>query len=355
MLADLSTGAAFLATGGGGDPYLTYLSARQTLRIYGPATMIKPWELDDNAAVVAIGNVGAPTTSLELLPSIEDSVRVLEAYRTLTGRRVDAVVSCEIGGGNSLVPIIAAAANGIPVIDGDGMGRALPETQMETFAIAGIKGTPAVVLDYEGKTAIINADTVLEYEREIRKLSMERGGMVIGVEFWMTGAQLKACVVPETVSLSIELGRILRAGKGNARQVTDALKAAFKPTSYGEFRHLFTGTVADMTTSVVGGFDVGQATIESLIEGETPLKIAIKNEYLVAKVGDRLLTSVPDLICILDYETAQPINAERLKYGQRVSVFGIGCPPHYRTEDALREVSPRVFGFDFDYQPIESL
>lgn len=355
MLADLSAGAAFLATGGGGDPHLTYLSACEGLRKYGPAKMIAPGDLPDDALVVAIGAVGAPTTSLELLPSVDESITALQAYKDLTGRKVDAVVSFEIGGGNSLIPIVAAAANAIPVIDGDGMGRALPEATMMTYAIAGIHPTPAVALDYAGNTELVEADTAEDYERLVRNFSMQRGGMALTAEFQMTGAEMKSCIVPGTVSLSMELGKILLSRDGTAEQLAARIGNVFDTSIYGAFRKLYSGIVADMSTTVVGGYDVGRAVVAPLQDEGEALTIDIKNEYLTARLGDQLLASVPDLICILDYETAQPINAERLRYGQRVSVFAIGCPDHYRTSDALKVVAPRCFGFDFDYTPLEQL
>ena len=85
------------------------------------------------------------------------------------------------------------------------------------------------------------------------------------------------------------------------------------------------------------------------------MTLDIKNEFLVAKVGERVVATVPDLITMVDHETSSPINSERVHYGQRVTVFGIGCPPHYRTERALKVVEPRAFGFDLDFVPIEKL
>ena len=46
-----------------------------------------------------------------------------------------------------VIPLIAAAARGIPLIDGDGMARALPEAQMMTFAIEGVRPSPALAVD----------------------------------------------------------------------------------------------------------------------------------------------------------------------------------------------------------------
>ena len=107
--------------------------------------------------------------------------------------------------------------------------------------------------------------------------------------------------------------------------------------------------------SYFGGLDIGEATIESFDRSMPPMTINIKNEYLLARIGGRVAASVPDLITIVDYETSTPINAERLRYGQRVTVFGVGCPSCYRTAKALAVVEPRCFGFDIDYVPIEEL
>ena len=58
---------------------------------------------------------------------------------------------------------------------------------------------------------------------------------------------------------------------------------------------------------------------------------------------------------VVDFETTTPINAERLRYGQRVSVLAAGCPDYYRQPHALEVVEPRCFGFDMDYAPLETL
>jgi DUF917 family protein len=70
---------------------------------------------------------------------------------------------------------------------------------------------------------------------------------------------------------------------------------------------------------------------------------------LLATIDGKVLVSVPDLIVIVDYETSAPINAER------VAVFAIGCPAFFRSAAALEVVSPRCFGFDIDYVPLEAI
>lgn len=271
------------------------------------------------------------------------------------GRSIDAVASFEIGGGNSLIPLVAAAGKGIPVIDGDGMGRALPEAQMMSYAIAGVKPTPAVAYDYAGNTATFEVATTDVYERHIRSFSMAAGGMITAAEHPMTGAELKRSVIPRTLSFSVRLGQVLRENRGQADMLLKPLQEVFATSIYGECRLIFTGKVIDKATRIIGGYDVGEATIEAFDGAGDNLTVNIKNEYLLARLGGKVAASVPDLITIVDYETGTPINAERLRYGQRVSVFATGCPEFYRSDAALKVVAPRCFGFDIDYVPLEQL
>jgi len=207
-LDDLALGAVFLATGGGGDPYVPKLITPEAIKSFGPVSLIAPEDIDDDAFVVPVGSVGAPTVSLELLPSVEDAAMTLEAFEKFVGRKIDAVASFEIGGGNSVIPICAAAAKGLPVVDGDGMGRALPEAQMMSYPIGGVKPTPALAYDYAGNLATFETDTTETYERHIRAFSMAAGGMITAAEHAMSGKQLKGSVIPGTVSFSVNLGHL---------------------------------------------------------------------------------------------------------------------------------------------------
>lgn len=349
----LSLGSVFLATGGGGDPYLPMLLTKQALETFGPVRLVQVDDLDDDANIVALGAVGAPTVSLELLPSIDEASETLTAFETHTQKAVDVVASFEVGGGNSLLPIMAAAGRGLPVVDGDGMGRALPEAQMMTYAIAGAKPTPAVARDYAGNTASFNTSDTATYERHIRAFAMSAGGMITAAEHPMTGAFIKQAIIPGSLSFAIQLGRLLMGKRGPVAQIVEPLQALFSGSVYGRCELLFTGKVVDKSTRITGGYDVGSAIIEDFDNIHAPLNIAIKNEYLLATQNDKVLASVPDLIVVVDYDTSEPINAERLKFGQRVGVLAVGCPAFYRTEAALKVVSPRAFGFDIDYVPLD--
>ena len=102
---DMARGAALLGSGGGGDPYIGELYLRQQFSEGRSARVVKATEVADDAFVVAIAGVGAPTVLLENLVSTNTFLRLLEASESFYGRKIDALISAEIGGGNSIVPL----------------------------------------------------------------------------------------------------------------------------------------------------------------------------------------------------------------------------------------------------------
>ena len=64
-IEDIATGAALLGAGGGGDPYVGKLMAIGAVRDCGPVTLLDPDEVPDDALVVPIAMMGAPTVLAE--------------------------------------------------------------------------------------------------------------------------------------------------------------------------------------------------------------------------------------------------------------------------------------------------
>src|SRR4029077_15016831 len=88
---------------------------------------------DDRVAVVS--NMGAPLVGQERLADSRNIARAVAMQEAYSGVKFCAVMSLEIGGGNGIQPLMAAAHLGLPVVDGDLMGRAYPEAQMTSVAV----------------------------------------------------------------------------------------------------------------------------------------------------------------------------------------------------------------------------
>ena len=131
----LAVGAWILGTGGGGSPYLGLLNMRRLYAEGRRVSLISPLDLVDEDWVAVVSNMGAPLVGQERLADSRNVARAVEIQQGLLGAKFRAVMSLEIGGGNSIQPFMGAAMLDLPVIDGDCMGRAFPEAQMTSFAI----------------------------------------------------------------------------------------------------------------------------------------------------------------------------------------------------------------------------
>jgi uncharacterized protein len=146
-LESIAIGAGILGTGGGGNPYIGKLRARRLLEQGYDVVVLDPAEVADNAYVASVGGMGAPTVGIEKFEKGDEALEALRALERHAGVQVDAVIPCEIGGGNSIEPMIAAGLSGLPIIDADGMGRAFPELQMVSYFIYiyGVSPSPAAL------------------------------------------------------------------------------------------------------------------------------------------------------------------------------------------------------------------
>lgn len=346
-LDDLALGTAFISTGGGGDPWLYQLALHAAIAARGPVKLIDPADLADDAIVMSMGGVGAPMIGSEKLPNGQEGVCAVRNLEEYAGVRCDALIAAEIGGGNGLVPLLTALHMGIPVVDADGMGRAYPATQMETFSIYGISATPMSAVDEFGNCAIITASDSTTAERIVRQVGLAMGGHCMAADHIMTGRDVKDYSIRNTVSLSAALGRAVRRSK-DLPGLLSGTKSLLVDAGYGAPAGLFEGKVIDVRREMIGGYDVGEFVISSF-DGRREMTINVQNEYLVASVDDRCIATVPDLICVIDRETLLPISSERLRYGLRIAVIGIPAPALYKTPEAMAFTNPRAFGFDIDY------
>lgn len=354
-LEDAARGAAFLGAGGGGDPYLGRMAAQHAFDTYGPAKLVHPNDLDDDVPVFIAAMMGAPSVSVEKLTGLEETEAALEALEQHLGRRAGAIMSAEIGGLNAIVPFAVAAKRGLPIVDADGMGRAFPELQMVTFAVHGIPTSPLSVANEHGEYHIVKARNNKAAEDAARQLVVQMGAAVGLSCYPMFGKDVKRTAVHGTISLAHGIGKAISDGRRNGDPFNE-LQAYLKSTEYyNKCGILFSGKIGDLDRKVEGGFTVGKCTIVGEHNSSDQLTIDFRNEFLCAALNGVTKCIVPDLICIIDAESAEPITTEGLRYGQRVKVMGVSCAPIMRSADALDTFGPQAFGIDEPYRPIETL
>ena len=355
-VAQIAMGATLLGGGGGGDPYITLLAARQLLANGGPyANLVKLTDLDDDAQVICVAGFGAPTVEKERLFEMS---RILHAIRTLEehlGRNADALIPAEMGGLNSLVPIVAAAACELPVIDGDGMRRAFPELQMTRFSINGIAASPFVMTDEHLNTVICHSKDDHKGEAIARAVCTGMGLFSMLAAYPMAGHEAKRVAIPDTVTLALELGKAIEDAKTGASPIESLVEGIRANAEDIDVVRLFDGKVEDVWRSTERGFVIGWVDLAPLNGADHRAHIEFRNEYLAFTVDGVPRALTPDLICVVDSETAEPIPTPDIRYGQRVTALGLSCHPVFRTEHALKVVGPEAFGMKHAYRPLMEL
>ena len=352
-LPPLSLGAAVLGTGGGGDPYIGRLALKRQIELTQPPTVVPLDTIADDAFVVPIGMAGSPSVALEKLLTESFADCVLRRFETFANRKVDAVLPIEIGGMNSLMPLLTACATGLPVIDADGMGRAFPSGDRTSFGVAGMSPFPIMIMNEHLETVTIEASNALRGEKITRTALVELGGAVIATHYPMSGRQAKDHAIPGTITLALGVGRAIIAARAEKSDPFEAILAYIRRYQPGMFgRVLFEGKVADVSRNMVGGYNIGSGVLEGRAGRAT---FSFQNEYLYLRHGEQLLAVVPDLVCFLDQETAEPVTCELLRYGQRIKVMGFSCARCFRTEAGLKATGPGSFRLRETYVPIETL
>jgi DUF917 family protein len=337
----LARGAAILGTGGGGDPYIGRLLAEAAMREHGLVPVVPLDGVPDDAVVVGVALMGAPTVMVEKIPSaiqFAQAVRVLMDHLGITPTHIACI---EAGGVNSTTPIVAAAELGLPLIDADAMGRAFPEIQMVLPTLYGHAVAPMSVTDEKGNSIVLDALDNHWAERLARTVTIEMGCSASIAQLVMSGAQVKEAYVPGTLSLCIRLGEAVQA----ARAANEDPVAAVARLLGG--RILLAGKVTDVERRTQTGFARGTARVSGTgPDHAREAVLSFQNEHLLVEVDGRVETTAPDLIIMLDTETGEPVTTEGIRYGARVRIVTAPADPRWHSPAAHRLVGPGYFGYD---------
>ena len=344
----IAEGATVLGAGGGGSAYQGGLMLRRHMRLGARVVLLDSDELPDHARGPVLLGMGAPTVGIERVQPTGRWRGVVEGVRAAVGR-LDFLAIGEIGGGNGLAPLVAAAETGLSVVDADPMGRAFPELQMHTYSIGGIVPAPLLLCDGKGVLASLAGvpDTVTG-ERYARALAWAMGGSASVAMGIVTAADVRRLGIRGTLSLAQRIGQAMTAARRSKRPAVEAILAVV-PTG----RHLFEGKIVDVERRTAAGFARGAVTVDGLdADRGARMRIEFQNEYLIARRDGEALLTVPDLLVLVERETGRALGSEAVRYGLRVSVLGLPAPHELKTSAALAVVGPRAFGYDDAFRPL---
>jgi hypothetical protein len=343
-LTDLVDGAAIFSAGGGGDPEIGY-EIVDTLTEKGyVVNLVDPSEVADDAMIANFACVGATTTVGYDSGAAVKTVQTLEQY---VKQKFYAVIPVELGGFNTLAAVDVAARRGIPVVDADGAGRAVPEVHLKVYTIDNIPLAPMVVADLHARNVVIVKKTQdsKSAERIARTLATEWGQSAYTARRILTGKQVKTSPILRSLSTSIRIGMLLR-------KAVEPIEAVLKET--GGFK-LFEGMVDRMERRTEAGFTWTRTTLKG--NKGSRFEFKAKNEVLVAYKNNKLVAIAPDIIVPVHPERGKCITAEKIEKGEKLVILGIPAPQKWRTPRGLelwKDVLERS-AIKETYIPIEEL
>ena len=308
-IESLAVGAWVLGTGGGGSPYLGLLNMRALYKEGYRVQLLPSDELADDDWIAAVSNMGAPLVGQERLTDSRTIARAVDLMERHTGYRFRGIMALEIGGGNSIQPLMAAAHLKRPVIDSDMMGRAYPEAQMTSFAVGDLKPWPLSLVDPRGIEGIVAKVPSWKWmERLSRKMCVEVGSIAATCKAPRSGAEVKRWGILRTTTQAIALGQAIRAAQREHRDPVEAILAQERGLL------LFRGKVADIARRTTEGFLRGTVKLDGLDDWRGHgFDLAFQNEWAVGWLDGEPRVMTPDLICVLDTVSGAAIGTEVLR------------------------------------------
>lgn len=332
-ICDLALGATLLGSGGGGDTRAMALATWSSLREKGPVRLVDAAELPADTWVAPIGVVGAVAALTERLPSGAEFAAAVRALESHLGVTVSAVHGLEIGGVNGLVPVLTASSLGLPLVDADGMGRALPRVDQTVFTAAGMPAAPVVLADPTGRTAVLSGPSNAAVEHACRAVLGSFGGWAAAVQYPMRASDAARHAIAGSFSRAARLGRALGAPhpstSDRSRRLADAGGSV-----------VASGTVLE----VHRGSQVATVTVEPDGGALRTVRVEAADEYLMVLADGAMAVSVPDIICVLDRRSFAPVAVDELRAGCGVDIVSFPAPAAWRCDGAAALVGPDAFG-----------
>jgi DUF917 family protein len=365
---DLIRGLTLLGTGGGGRPDAGRESLNRLLDQGKTIEWLDAREIPDGGFACSVFSVGSTAPrpadfeegqayagygTRALGTAMPRAVRELEAY---TGKKISVIFPIELGANNTATPIFAAGELGIPLIDGDASGRAVPEASQVTPEMQKQSMCPLAIADEWGNGMLLKHATSLDVAEAVSKAMSiitkkpDPFAICAVAAYLMPVADMKRAIILGTISRSYDAGKTIRA----ARERGDDPVAATAKFLSGWV--LFKGVVSKREWESTGGYQIGTTDIAGTgdFAGHS-FRIWFKNEHHITWRDGAPLATSPDLIAVVASDTGEPITNTYLAEGMNVAVLGAPGDPSFRTPTGIATLGPKHFGFNLEYRPIGQL
>ena len=328
----IMTGAALMAAGGGGcfDDGLLLLNMFKKNHPQKPVEVklcgYEEMKEGEYAAVVA--GMGAPTEGAgkDFTPCAVFSFEEAQKLAGEMKKNVQYTMPIEMGAFNTFAPMLISLMTGLPVIDADAAGRAVPGLDTILCHINGCDTCPLAMSDENGNIVHIkcadprDAETAQGLASPIAQKFQSNAGIAGWI---LSAAEIGKHIPTGTITLARKIGEVidvLREAKKPEEQYVGELFEELKNRGIADAQSAVAAPqhIRNFTTDFKDGFDVGSYVIGEEDQGfHRTYKVCFQNENLLlyrerANGSEELKMTAPDIITMYDAATGYPLTNEDL-------------------------------------------
>ncbi len=347
-MRDIIWGATLMGGGGGGSISSGMMLLDSYKKDHPDETlsvkMIDAGDMPDGTYAAATAGMGAPAAiaGVDFSQWAANAFAVLQDLAARDGKKLGYNYPVELGGFSTFFPLLLSLKTGLPTIDCDGAGRAVPALETLLLNVNDCPTSPLGLANGDNDKITIELENPLDAptaEKIGRNISGAFGNMV-GISGWLVDKDdIKKRICTNTISLSQKIGEIMRKANTPVCKRFEALAIDLKM----DVKVICKGKVLDIQTQTHGGFDYGTMTVRDDREGYNgdEFRIIFQNENLVLNrlvdgVAEPLMT-VPDLTCFYcidphglgDAEPGMPLSNADARVGMDIAVAVIKVDPKW--------------------------
>lgn len=327
-LAPLGLGASLLGGGGGGNPRLMSLSARESA--VWPVAVHAVDELDASTPCVAVGVGGSTTVFGERLPHAELFAEAIATIDRWTGTTAGAVCMTEVGGMNALAAL--PLAHQLRLVDADLMGRALPALDQFTLLADDVPGLVVAISAWTRGTLLMTDARPTDVEQVLRAAFQAAGGWAGIVIGGFRVGDLVDHAIGGGLARALELGSTWGSGQMDIRERITSIGA----TALG---------IGRVTAIEHDRSDVRVRTVDIAAADGAVIRVVTRDEALACMVNGRVVARAPQIIDVVDPQSGAVLQVEEIAVGKSVAVLALDAPSWWlERSDRLAKALPSRYG-----------
>lgn len=313
----------------------------------GPVTLVRPDAIAPETRCAALCVIGSGIALADLPPSGDEWAMALRELEHLTRHKLGAVYALAAATVSALVPLAAASALNVPLLDADGEGRAFALIHHTSMHLAGQSVTPLVLRGATGEMVSFSVPDGPRIDRLLRSNVDSLGGWAALAGYPGTVADVRRGGLIGTMSRLLNVGRALQ-------EPTDPDVLVARLAAVTGCRRIGRGRIVELEHLSRPG-DVAMPTHPSTVvidevggQGRL-LRLELRSEIVAVFADGALAAAVPDLICLVDVLRGELSTLDSLAPGDLVDVLVTPAEEVWYSAEALAMVGPAFHGIPLEH------